>query len=105
MKKTNKIQKLIDNQLTKKEQEDLVNEIRNSTDLKLELALLLRIKKNHREDFKRKMKEQIQNGAMTIAASYLTDIKEKAAFSGDIKTDEPILPIDEETINDFLNDN
>ena len=105
--KTQIIQKLIDDQLPEKEAQELINKIKSSPEMKLEFALLMKIKQESRNKMKQELLDRMRAGAdntprIGTAAAALYQIR-AAAFSSNKITGAEDLPIDEDTIKDFLN--
>ena len=101
------IQKLIDNQLSQKKSQKLIEEIKNNEDMKLEFALLMKIKQESRNQLKQNLLTRMRSETKTgttigVAASALGNIR-SAAFSANTTAPAEDLPIDESTIEDFLN--
>jgi len=101
------IQKLIDHKLSEKEEKEIIAEIKNSKELKLEFALLAKIKQNSgialKQQLLNRMRSTIPHSEVGPAANALSYIN-AAAFSAKDPSDAEDLPIDESTINEFLND-
>lgn len=103
--KTDKLQLLIDNKLPSIEKKELISDIRNSPKLKQELALLMKIKEIGKQKTREILKEYSQkNNTSSIAKFSLAKIR-RAAFGQNKGNNElTSLPIKDETMNDFLND-
>ena len=102
---TDKILRLIENKISsEKEKNDLIEEIKNDKNLKTEFALLIKIKEQSREKLKMQLKQQAQiieqQGVLT-PADFLNSFSQAAFFKIGIDNAED-LPIDDETIDDFL---
>jgi len=98
---TTKIQLLIDNLLSKDEQEVLILEIKNDPVKKAELALMLKIRELGRKKKVDLLKTAVQGTAAAISLSQIRS----AAFNTKFAFEVDPLPISEETITDFLSDN
>jgi len=104
MNKTSKIQKLIDNQLSKKERDKIIKEIKNNNELKIEYALLLQIKEQHRERVKEDLKQKLRNTPPSGRGTAALENIATAAFIGSQGETETPLPITDDTIEAFLNE-
>ena len=96
---TEKIKLLVDNKLSEKESKELIEKIKKDEKLKIEFALYSKLKLKAREKLKAKLKKNI--GIGTVASNYLEQIKH-AAFANEKPIHEEDLPIDDETIDEFL---
>ena len=99
---TNKIQALIDGLLPENEKLDLIEKIKGNKELKMEFALLNNIKKTSREALKTKLKARTEKVAHSTPAAHYLQQFEAAAFSKTGVESNEDLPIDEDTIDDFL---
>ena len=103
-KSKNDIQKLLNAQLSEQEEKVLINEIKNNAELKMEFALQSRLYKNAKQQMKNELKERFKTlQETTIAAEQLEQIR-KAAF-GKTDTYGEDLPVSDETIQNFLDEN
>ena len=103
--KTDKLQLLIDNKLDTNDRSKLINEIKNSPELKQELAILMNIREIGRQKEKTIIdlnKSKSKHSA--IAKFSLAEIR-RAAFGQNKANDElTSLPIKDQTLDEFLND-
>ena len=101
---TEQIKLLIDNKLSEKERKALIKKIKKDDNLKIEFALLSKRKMQTRSLLKKKLKEQMPiTDRQTIATTALQELR-LASFSKTGILPNEDLPIDEDTINDFLED-
>ena len=98
----NKIQALIDGLLPEEEKIDLIAKIKADKELKMEFALLSNIKKATREKLKQELKQRTVNISSTTPAAHYLQQFEAAAFSKTGAIPDEDLPIDEDTIKDFM---
>ena len=101
---SNKIQQLIDGLLPEDKKNDLIAKIKDSKELKMEFALLTRIKKEAQSKLRGKLKERANVTMSETPASYYLQQFEAAAFSKTGIVSDEDLPIDDDTIQDFLED-
>ena len=102
---SDKLQLLIDNQLTGKERVELIEEIKNNPKTKQDLALLIKIKEIGRQKIKTIMSTNTHKTNPTAIAKFsLAEIR-RAAFGQNKSNDDlTSLPIKDQTLDDFLND-
>jgi len=103
---TEKLQLLVDNELSGKKRADFIKEIKEDSKLKQELAHLMNIKEMGRNKIRMvintfKNEKNVYNLANTSLASIRS-----AAFGNnqDEEVELTNLPIKDSTLNDFLND-
>ena len=102
---TDKLQLLIDNKLPSQERQELIKDIKNSSRLKQELAILMKIKEIGKQKTKTILLEKTQKTkASGIAKFSLAEIRRAAFGQNKGNNDLTSLPIKDETMNDFLND-
>lgn len=95
------IKLLVDNKLSERESKELIKKIKKDENLKIEFALYSKLKLKAREKLKEKLKSELIYSDNTAGATYLEQIR-SAAFAGKTKITEEDLPIDEGTIDEFL---
>ena len=102
---TNKLQLLIDNKLTCEERTELIDNIKTDAHFKQELAILMKIKQIGKQKIRTVMAANKKNSKPTAIAKFsLAEIR-RAAFGQNKSYDElTSLPIKDETLDDFLND-
>ena len=99
-----KIQLLINHLLSEDESKALIEEIKKSPDLKMEFALQVQTKRDTESKLKYKLKERAAiMHEQTVAAHSLQELRH-ACFSKTTAIDSEDLPIDQDTIDDFLED-
>ena len=102
---TDKLQLLVDNKLIGKDRKELIEEIKNNPKQKMELALLMKIREIGRHNLKTMIKARNPNPKHSAIAKFsLAEIR-RAAFGQNKNNDDlTSLPIKDDTLNDFLND-
>ena len=106
--KLQQIEMLINNKLSEKESNELIAEIKNNKEMELEFALLMKLKQKSRQFLKQQLLDRMHSNSnghpgFGPAATALGSIR-SAAFSANKPSGAEDLPIDDETIEDFLNE-